>query len=107
MTVLIPEDPEQPHRYGGRIRILGIERYGTKVVVKWRITLEPDPDQQLAAYLEGHGHDSEDRWDTEGISQHVQLIDALKLTVFRHSFLVLTDDVGTDDVCKRGSRFRE
>lgn len=85
----------RPHRHGGHVQIQEIERYESKTVVKWTITLEPDPDVQLAEDLEAHGFESADPWSLERIAEHVKLIDVLKLTV-SFSQISLTDDLGTE-----------
>jgi hypothetical protein len=95
LGVITPTGAECSHHYGGRVQIHDIERFESRVVVKWTITLEPDPDVQLADDLEVHGFDSTDPWSLERIEQHVKLIDVLKLTVF-HSRISLTDDIGTE-----------
>jgi len=94
LAVITPEDAELPHHYGGRIQILSIERFEGKVVVERRITLEPDPDVELAEQLEALDREPDEAWTLERIEQHVQLVDVLKLTVF-FSRLTLTDDLGT------------
>jgi hypothetical protein len=94
LEVVTPEDADLPHQYGGRIQILGIERYEAKVVVEWHITLEPDPDVQLAEQLEALDREPDQAWTLERIEEHIKLIDVLKLTVF-FSHLSLTDDLGT------------
>ncbi len=96
---------EQLHRYGGRVRIEEIECYKSKVVVNWLITLEQDPDVQLAQDLENHGYDSADPWSLERIEQHVKLIDTLELTVSIGQ-ISLTDDLGTEYV-KEGGKMSE
>jgi hypothetical protein len=88
---------EQSHRYDARVRLEEIECYESKVVVNWLVTLQQDPDVQLAQDLEAHGHDSVEPWNFERIAQHVQLIDVLKLTVSL-SQISLTDDLGTEYV---------
>lgn len=93
--VITPTDAWKVHQYGGRVQIQEIERHESKVVVTWSITLEPDPDVQLAEDLEAHGSDSIDPWSLERIEQHVKLIDVLKLTVC-FSRISLADDLGTE-----------
>jgi hypothetical protein len=94
---------EQPHRYGGQVQVEEIERYESKVVVNWLITLDRDPDVQLAQDLKAHGYDSAEPWSFERIEQHVQLIDVLKLTV-SFSQISLSDDLGTEYVEGGGGR---
>jgi hypothetical protein len=100
---VLGQGAEQPHRYCGRVRIEEIERHESKVVVNWLITLEQDPDVQLAQDLEAHGYDSSEPWSFERIEQHVHLIDVLKLTV-SFSQISLTYDLGTEYVNVSGGR---
>jgi hypothetical protein len=95
LEVITQIDAEHLHHYGGRVEIQEIERHESKTVVNWLITLEPNPEAQLAEDLETHGFDSTDPWSLERIEDHVKLIDVLKLTVFR-SQISLTDDIGTE-----------
>jgi hypothetical protein len=85
------------------MQIEEIECYASKVVVNWLITLDRNPDVQLAQDLEAHGFDSADPWSFERIEQHVQLLDVLKLTE-SYSQISLTDDIGTEYVNGSGGR---
>ena len=57
---LIPvKEADQPVPFGGRVQILGIERYDSKVAVAWRLAPLPDPELQFAQELSEHEHDTE------------------------------------------------
>ncbi len=50
---LIPvSNADQPVPFGGRVQILGIERYDSKVAVAWRLAPMPDPEVQFASELQ-------------------------------------------------------
>ncbi len=95
LEVITPTDLELPHQYGGKIRILKVERYEESVGVEWHVTLVPDPDVQLAEQLERLDQEPDQAWSLERIEEHVKLIDGLKLVVLS-SHVSLTDDLGTD-----------
>ncbi len=97
LEVLIPTDLELPHQYGGIVRILKVERHEESVKVEWHVTLEPDPDVQLADQLEAVESKADEAWSLERLHEHVRLIDVLKLTVFfgQLEHLSLADDLGT------------
>ena len=92
---LIPvADADRPVPHGGRLQILGIERYDSEVAVAWRMAPLPDVETQYADGL--HAHDR----DTEGLSEHER-------TMMRQRFLhqlsrpagsklTLSDDLGTE-----------
>ena len=80
--------------YGGRLQILGIERYDSMVAVAWRMAPLPDVEAQYADELAGH-----DR-DTEGLPEGER---ELLRRRFLHRLsrptgyeLGLTDDLGTE-----------
>lgn len=57
---LIPvKEADQPVPFGGRVQILGIERYDSKVAVAWRLAPLPDPELQFAQELSEHERDTE------------------------------------------------
>jgi hypothetical protein len=95
LDVVTPEDAELPHQYGGHMQVLRVERYPTSVKVKWHITLEPDPDVELAKLLDDLDRRPDPAWPLERVAQHVRLVDVLKLTVLFVGEIALTDDVGT------------
>ena len=80
--------------YGGRVQILGIERYDTKVAVAWRLAPLPDPEAPYAAEL--HAHDQ----DTEGLPERDRMM--LRRQFLHHlnphlaQQLTLSDDLGTE-----------
>jgi hypothetical protein len=91
---LVPVDePDRPLAYGGRIQILGVELYGDKVSVNWRLAPLPDPEALFADELAAQDP------DLEGLSDDFKKIlrDKLmqRLQMQRRS-LTLADDVGTE-----------
>lgn len=95
LEVVAPENVELPHQYGGHMHVLRIERYPTSVKVEWHITLQPDPDVELAKLLDDLDQRPDPAWPVERIAQHVRLIDVLKLTVLFVGMIALADDLGT------------
>jgi len=97
LEVVTPTDLELPHQYGGRVRILKVERYEESVNVEWHVTLEPDPDAELAEQLETLDSKADKAWSLERLEEHIRLIDVLKLTAFfgQLEHLRLSDDLGT------------
>jgi hypothetical protein len=93
---LIPaQDADRPIPHGGRVQILGIERYDTKVAVAWRLAPLPDLESQFARELQDHER------DTAGLPDS-----AMERQMARRQFLSrmhrpgqelsLTDNLGTD-----------
>ena len=92
---LVPvRDADRPVPFGGRLQILGIERYDWQVAVAWRLAPRPDDERRYAAELRVHER------DTDGLPEHDRMM-------LRHRFLrglggppgrdlALADDVGTD-----------
>lgn len=89
---VVDGDRAVPH--GGRLQIIGIERYDSKVAVAWRMAPLPDVESKYAEELRAH-----DR-DTEGLPEDER-------TMMRHRFLMqlnrpagqaltLSDDLGTE-----------
>jgi len=60
--VAVP-DADRPIPHGGRLQILGVERYDMAVTVVWRMAPLPDAELQFAGEL--HAHDR----DTEGLPE--------------------------------------
>lgn len=94
LELLPVRDADRPVPFGGRLQILGIERYDWQVAVAWRLAPRPDDERRYADELRVHER------DTEGLSEHDR-------RMLRHRFLrgisgppgralALSDDVGTD-----------
>lgn len=63
---LIPvNDADQPISFGGRVQILGVERYDTKVAVAWRLAPMPDPEIQFGQEVLEHERDTRGLPDAE------------------------------------------
>jgi len=91
---LIPaEDADRPIPYGGRIQILGVERYDTKVAVAWRLTPLPDLESQFASELQAHDRDIEGLPDLERKMSRHRFLSRLHHPGLE---LALTDDLGTE-----------
>jgi hypothetical protein len=91
---LIPvRDADRELPYGGRLQILGIERYDSKVAVAWRMAPLPDAEAQHAQELAAHERDS------EGLPEHER--EMMRAEFLQHvsrgpgAQLTLSDDVGT------------
>jgi hypothetical protein len=84
---------DQPVPFGGRVQILGIERYDTKVAVTWRLAPLPDPELQFARELFDHERDSEGLPDTERQMLRRQMLHRLSRG---GPELSLSDDLHTD-----------
>ena len=94
LELLPVRDADRPVPFGGRLQILGIERYDWQVAVAWRLAPRPDAERRYAAELRVHER------DTDGLPEHDRMM-------LRHRFLrglgsapgralALSDDVGTD-----------
>ena len=92
---LVPvSDPDRPLPYGGRVQILGVERYDSRVAVTWRLAPLPDPVEEHRLAIAAH-----DR-DTEGLPEEERTIlrDLLvhRLVSRGATEVGLADDVGTE-----------
>jgi hypothetical protein len=75
---LIPiKNADQPVPFGGRVQILGIERYDSKVAVAWRLAPTPDPEVQFAQELSDHERDTQGLPDGERQMMRRQLLQQL------------------------------
>lgn len=94
LELLPVRDADRPVPFGGRLQILGIERFDSEVAVAWRMAPLPDDELRYADELRAH-----DR-DTEGLPEHDRMM-------LRHRFLrglagapgqaiALSDDAGTE-----------
>lgn len=92
---LIPVDlADQALPFGGRVQILGIERYDTKVVVVWRIAPLPDLEKQFASEIAAEELDSEGLPEAERQMMRHQHLSRLHARGFEK--LTLSDDVNTE-----------
>ena len=92
---LIPVDhADQALPFGGRVQILGIERYDTKVVVVWRIAPLPDPEKQFASEIAAEELDSEGLPETERQMMRHQHLSRLHARGVEK--LTISDDVNTE-----------
>jgi hypothetical protein len=85
--------------FGGRIQVLGIELYDTKVAVNWRIAPSPDPEAQFPDQLAAHERDTEGLPDDERHALRSGLVRSLR---FPYEHLTLSDDVGTQYIGRGG-----
>ena len=91
---LIPvKDADQPVPFGGRVQILGIERYDSKVAVAWRLAPTPDPEIQFAQELSDHERDTRGLPDGERKMMRRQFVQRLNGP---GRDLGLSDDVETE-----------
>jgi hypothetical protein len=86
-------EPDRPLDYGGRVQILGVELYSTKVAVAWRLAPEPDYKVLFADELAAQERDLEGVPDLQREQLRRQLLHHLKV---QRKHLELSDDVGTE-----------
>jgi hypothetical protein len=92
---LIPvSEPDRPLPFGGRVQILGIERYDTKVTVAWRLAPLPNLEGQFEEQLALLERDIEGL--PEGERQKRRLIFRQRLNRPGIEDLRLSDDIGTE-----------
>jgi hypothetical protein len=85
-------DREVP--YGGRLQVLGIERYDSRVVVTWRMAPLPDPESKYAEELRAHDHDTEGLPDDERMMLRRRFL--MQINRPGGHALTLSDDLGTE-----------
>ena len=91
---LIPvNDADQPIPFGGRVQILGVERYDSKVAVAWRLAPLPDPEIQFGQELLEHERDTQGLPDAERQMLRHQFLRRLNRG---EQDLRLTDDMNTE-----------
>jgi len=91
---LIPvSNPDQLVPFGGRVQILGIERYDSKAAVAWRLAPIPDPEIQFASELSDHERDTQGLPNAERQMMRRQFLQQLNGPGRE---LGLSDDVGTE-----------
>jgi hypothetical protein len=92
---LIPVvDGDRVVPYGGRLQILGIERYDSVVAVAWRMAPLPDAETKYADELRAHDRDTEGLPDHERESlRRMFLMQINRPTSFAFT---LADDLGTE-----------
>jgi hypothetical protein len=91
---LLPvSDADRPIPYGGRLQILGVERYDTAVSVAWRFAPLPDAELQYADELLAHDRDTEGLPEEERTMMRQHFLHRLDRPAQK---LALTDDLATD-----------
>jgi hypothetical protein len=85
-------DREVP--YGGRLQILGVERYDSKVAVAWRLAPLPDAEIQHADELRDHDRDTQGLPEGERRMMRQRFLH--RLTGPARNKLTLSDDLGTE-----------
>jgi len=92
---LIPVlDGDREVPYGGRLQILGIERYDSKAAVTWRMAPLPDAESKYAEELRAHDHDTEGLPDQE--RKMLRRRFQMQLNHPAGDALTLSDDLGTE-----------
>jgi hypothetical protein len=94
LTLIPVAEADRPLPFGGRVQILGIERYDTKVTVAWRLAPLPNVEEQFAGHLELLERDIEGLPDDE--RQRLRLDFRQRLNRPGMDELALSDDLGTD-----------
>jgi hypothetical protein len=91
---LIPvADADREVPFGGRLQILGIERYDTKVAIAWRMAPLPDAEIQYADEVREHERDTEGLPDGERKMLRQRFLHQLDRARYHFS---LSDDLGTE-----------
>jgi hypothetical protein len=91
---LIPvADADREVPFGGRLQILGIERYDTKVAIAWRIAPLPDAEIQYADEIRNHERNTEGLPEGERMMMRQRFIHQLDRARYNFS---LSDDLGTE-----------
>jgi hypothetical protein len=87
---VVDADREVP--YGGRLQILGIERYDSKVAIAWRMAPLPDAEIQYADELRDHDQ------DTAGLPECERMMMRQRFLINQPAGykLTLSDDLGTE-----------
>jgi hypothetical protein len=90
---LIPvSNADQPIPFGGRVQIMGIERYDSKVAVAWRLAPTPDPEIQFASEISDHERDTQGLPDADRQMMRRQFLHRLNGPGRE---VGLSDDLGT------------
>jgi hypothetical protein len=84
--------PDRPLPYGGRVQILGIERYDARVAVTWRLAPLPDPVEQNELAMADLERSMRDQSDDERLELRRELAHRL---VSPGAEVTLSDDIGT------------
>ena len=92
---LIPvRDADRELPYGGRLQILGIERYDSRLAIAWRMAPLPDAEIQYADELRDHDRDTEGLPEGERRMMRQRFLRQLNLG--ERYKLALSDDLGTE-----------
>jgi hypothetical protein len=92
---LIPvENGDRAVPHGGRLQILGIERYDSKVAVAWRMAPLPDPEASHAVELAAHDRDTEGLPERDRLMMRRRFLHQLHPPAGRN--LTLSNDLGTE-----------
>lgn len=94
LEVLKVEGADQPLPYGGRVQILSVERYDTRVSVTWRLAPRPDPQEEHSLAMSAFERDAVGLSEDERILARVQL--AERLVSPGAWDIALADDLDTD-----------
>src|SRR5665213_1587179 len=60
LGVLKVEGADRPLPYGGRVQMLSVERYDTRVSVTWRLAPRPDPQEEHSLAMSALERDTVD-----------------------------------------------
>jgi hypothetical protein len=91
--VVTPQGADQAHA-SGRMQVRRIERHQATVIVEWLITLEPDPEAELAEELAQKDQGAEGSVELEDLAERLNEIDRIRKSVF-FAPIEMTDDLGT------------
>jgi hypothetical protein len=101
LGVLPVTSPDRALPFGGRVQILGIERYDARVAVTWRLAPLPDPVKQNELAMADLDQKTRDRSEDERLVLRRELAHRL---VSPGADVMLSDDIGTTyQFCGGGS----
>jgi len=101
LDVLPVDHPDRPLPYGGRVQILGVERYEARVGVNWRLAPIPDAVEQHELAMAVHERATSGLPDEERKARWDGIVQRL---VSPGLWIDLSDDVGTNyRSCSGGS----
>jgi len=92
LGVLAVEGPDRPLPFGGRVQVLSVERYDSRVTVTWRLAPRPDPVEEHHLAMAALDRDTTGLSDEHRLLRRVELA---KQLVSPGRQVQLIDDVGT------------
>jgi hypothetical protein len=94
LGLIAVRDADRELPYGGRLQILGIERYDSRLAIAWRMAPLPDAEIQYADELREHDRDTQGL--PEGERKMMRQRFLRRLNLGERYKLALSDDLGTE-----------